>query len=288
MLYAGEDLGDTECFIAYNMHWLPHDFALRPREKRRDGVLRLTQRKDLYLRRSRWKTRRRSVFRRGASLSLVSEKQPEKGKEALLPDKGRKDRKDRKGSGKSRRAGETMNKALAHFHTITKHKILVMKECFRGGAVPAGAAPRSFQIQSHRVPGGDADITRGPGGPNNAEREDKGYSSAWLHHKGRNKHHYEYWIDYSLDGKHLLAGYADAGPVCGGDVPGTGSLQARSIKAISTKTAIPLSIIPNGKAGELMHPETRALLEKLLHMLADKGEEETYRYIKKEVPEKIR
>ena len=24
--------------------------------------------------------------------------------------------------------------------------------------------------------------------PNNAERADRGYSSAWLHHKGRNKH----------------------------------------------------------------------------------------------------
>lgn len=28
VLYAGADLGDTECFIAYNMHWLPHEFAL--------------------------------------------------------------------------------------------------------------------------------------------------------------------------------------------------------------------------------------------------------------------
>ena len=34
--------------------------------------------------------------------------------------------------------------------------------------------------------------------PNNAERKDKGYSSAWLHHKGRNKHHMEYWIDYGV------------------------------------------------------------------------------------------
>ena len=36
---------------------------------------------------------------------------------------------------------------------------------------------------------------QGDRSPNNAEREDIGYSSAWLHHKGRNKHHYEYWID---------------------------------------------------------------------------------------------
>ena len=47
---------------------------------------------------------------------------------------------------------------------------------------------------------------QGTRSPNNAEREEKGYSSAWLHHKGRNKHHYEYWIDYSLEGPNLLAG----------------------------------------------------------------------------------
>lgn len=26
-------------------------------------------------------------------------------------------------------------------------------------------------------------------------KEDKGYSLAWLHHKGHNPHHYEYWVD---------------------------------------------------------------------------------------------
>lgn len=26
-------------------------------------------------------------------------------------------------------------------------------------------------------------------------KEDYGYSTAWLHHKGRNKHHPEYWYD---------------------------------------------------------------------------------------------
>ena len=27
-------------------------------------------------------------------------------------------------------------------------------------------------------------------------KKDKGYSLAWLHHFGRNKHHYEYWYDH--------------------------------------------------------------------------------------------
>lgn len=46
--------------------------------------------------------------------------------------------------------------------------------------------------------GRDASITRDIEVQTMQEREDKGYSAAWLHHKGRNKHHYEYWIDYSL------------------------------------------------------------------------------------------
>ncbi len=40
---------------------------------------------------------------------------------------------------------------------------------------------------------------QGTRSPNTAEREEKGYTSAWLHHKGRNKHHLEYWIDYDLE-----------------------------------------------------------------------------------------
>ena len=37
-----------------------------------------------------------------------------------------------------------------------------------------------------------------------------------------------------------------------------------------------------------MHPESRELLEKLLRMLAEQGEEKTYRYIRREVLKKRR
>ena len=47
---------------------------------------------------------------------------------------------------------------------------------------------------------------QGDRSPNNAEREAKGYSSSWLHHKGRNKHHFEYWIDYTLKPGEILGG----------------------------------------------------------------------------------
>ncbi len=121
---------------------------------------------------------------------------------------------------------------------------------------------------------------QGTRSPNNAEREDIGYSSAWLHHKGRNKHHYEYWIDYSLK----------AGP--GGMLPCPmpdryiAEMIMDRIAACKTyqKDAYtdksPLEYYLSGKDPAPLHPYTKKNLEYLLRMLAEKGEEKTFRYIK--------
>ena len=81
--------------------------------------------------------------------------------------------------------------AWKHFRTITYHKYLVMKGCFAVGLYRQGLthdlskySPAEFLV--------GAKYFQGNRSPNNAEREEKGYSSAWLHHKGRNRHHYEY------------------------------------------------------------------------------------------------
>jgi len=39
----------------------------------------------------------------------------------------------------------------------------------------------------------------------------------------------------------------------------------------------------HGKDRHIMHPEVRELLEKLLYMLADEGEDATFDYIRREV-----
>ena len=59
-------------------------------------------------------------------------------------------------------------------------------------------------------------------------------------------------------------------------------------KGSQYKDSDPLEYYMNGKAGELMHPETRRLLEKLLHMLAEQGEETTYEFIRRDVLKKHR
>ena len=82
--------------------------------------------------------------------------------------------------------------AWKHFKTITKHKLLVMEGCFKVGLYWQGIthdlskySPTEFLV--------GARYFQGTRSPNAAEREAKGYSEAWMHHKGRNRHHYEYW-----------------------------------------------------------------------------------------------
>ena len=96
-------------------------------------------------------------------------------------------------------------KALQHLRTINHHKKLVMENCFKVGLYKQGLlhdlskyTPSEFLV--------GCKYYQGTRSPNNAEREDRGYSSAWLHHKGRNKHHYEYWIDYSSDREEGIVG----------------------------------------------------------------------------------
>lgn len=172
-------------------------------------------------------------------------------------------------------------KAYKHFCTITKHKILVMKECFRVGLYRQGICHdlSKYSWTEFRV---GCRYYQGTRSPNNAEREERGYSSAWLHHKGRNRHHYEYWIDYSLDGSGTLTGMKM--PVRYVVEMFLDRIAASKVYRGSEYTdRDPLEYYEKGKAGALMHPETRKLLEKLLFMLAEEGEEKTYIYIRKEV-----
>lgn len=172
-------------------------------------------------------------------------------------------------------------KAVKHFCTITKHKILVMKECFRVGLYRQGILHdlSKYSWTEFRV---GCRYYQGNRSPNNAEREARGYSSAWLHHKGRNKHHYEYWLDYSMDGSGRMTGMKM--PVKYVVEMFLDRIAASKVyKGRDYRDSDPLEYYCSGKADGLIHPETRDLLEKLLCMLAEEGEEKTYSYIRHHV-----
>lgn len=169
-----------------------------------------------------------------------------------------------------------------HFKTITYHKMLVMKNCFKVGLYKQGIlhdlskySPTEFWV--------GAKYYQGDRSPNNAEREEFGYSSAWLHHKGRNKHHYEYWIDYSI--KYPNAGMAPA-PMPKKYVVEMFMDRIAASKVYKNKNytdASPLEYYMSGKDVAPIHDDTRTLLEELLNMLAMKGEKSTFEYIRKNI-----
>ena len=98
-----------------------------------------------------------------------------------------------------------MSFAWQHFRTISKHKWIVMRYCFRMGLIRQGLLHDLSKYSPTEFLAG-AKYWQGDRSPNNAEREDIGISYSWLHHKGRNRHHFEYWIDYDTEAETLIAG----------------------------------------------------------------------------------
>ena len=159
--------------------------------------------------------------------------------------------------------------------------MLVMKYCFSVGLYRQGLlhdlskyTPSEFWI--------GAKYYQGTQSPNNAERLDKGCSTAWLHHKGRNKHHFEYWLDYSLDRSKVIEGMKM--PICYAVEMFLDRVAAGQIyNGKNFKDSNPLEYYEKGGAKTLLHPKTRELLEFLLRMYAEKGQDYTFAYIRKKI-----
>ncbi len=177
-------------------------------------------------------------------------------------------------------------KAWRHFRTITHHKFLVMAGCFRVGLIWQGLlhdlskyTPVEFLV--------GCKYYQGTMSPNNAERLKKGYSSAWLHHKGRNKHHLEYWIDYGVPDKKGPRKGEKKG-LCGMKMPLCYAVEMYIDRVSASKNYqkelyrddSALAYYRKGKEFHMLHADTRALLELLLEMLAVRGEKETNRFIR--------
>lgn len=168
--------------------------------------------------------------------------------------------------------------AWGHFRTITKHKLLVMKNCFRIGLYRQGLLHDMSKYSPEEFRSGVI-YYQGNRSPNAAERETLGYSRAWLHHKGRNKHHYEYWIDVSANKEEGLVG--NKMPVRYVAEMMMDRIAASKVyKGKNYTNASPLEYYDYTKKYIVIHPETRKLLEKLLYMLRDEGEEKTFAYIR--------
>lgn len=166
-----------------------------------------------------------------------------------------------------------------HFCTITKHRHLVCSHCFRIGLYWQGLTHDLSKYSPEEFWTG-VRYYQGDRSPNAAERELEGFSKAWLHHKGRNKHHDEYWIDISKDKEEGLVGnrmplrYV-AEMVC------DRIAACQVYKGRNYTSGDAWEYYERTRDYITIHPETRALLEKLLLILRDHGEEAAYLYMRK-------
>lgn len=168
---------------------------------------------------------------------------------------------------------------FGHLTTITKHKILVTKGCFQIGLYKQGLLHDLSKYTPVEFLAG-VKYYQGFRSPINEEKEEKGYSQGWLHHKGRNKHHFEYWIDFGVDPKQGLIGVKMPRRYLAEmfiDRVSAGKIYQKERFNVSS----PLDYYLHGKTYCLMHPDTAWMLEKLLRMYKEKGEAYTFRYVKK-------
>lgn len=154
-----------------------------------------------------------------------------------------------------------MERVSGHFKTVCRHKYYVFVNCCKAGMPIRGVfhdlskftATEFFESVIYY---------QGTRSPINACKEKNGYSEAWMHHKGRNKHHYEYWQDnfdhggvplqvpfiYALE---LVCDYLAAGMAYNGDAFTYEGEYAWWQAKISKPIA--------------MHPQTKVFVELMLH-----------------------
>lgn len=168
-----------------------------------------------------------------------------------------------------------MNKIFSHLRTVLTHRHLVFRYCCRVGIPLQGLVhdlskftPTEF-IPSVRY-------YQGTSSPIGAERRAKGYSAAWLHHKSRNLHHWEYWVEFRDDGteyyvkmpinylKEMICDWLSAGKTYNGK---------------KWHQELPLEYFLAHEAYYKLNPETKEFALRFLNLIKEKGEDEALAWL---------
>ena len=154
-----------------------------------------------------------------------------------------------------------------------------MRNCFKAGIPGRGLLHDLSKYSPTEFREGAAHYQDATRSPTERERADYGYSNAWMHHKGRNRHHFEYWNDYNYKAKgpapvkmpvkFLLEMFCDR----------VGACRVYHKKEYYDGSAY--DYFMQHKAKYNMHPATLKALERLLFTLKMYGEDMTFKYIRK-------
>lgn len=171
---------------------------------------------------------------------------------------------------------------IKHFRVITKHRHKVIEHAAKCGIFWQGLRHDLSKYSPSEFIAGAKYFT-GTKSPNEMERSENGHSLAWIHHQGRNKHHFEYWKDYSphthriesvkMPYKYLAEMFCDR------------VAASKIYQGENYTNKHPLEYFMRAKKTRQIHPETSDELERLLTILAEKGEAAAFGEIKKKLKE---
>lgn len=156
-------------------------------------------------------------------------------------------------------------KLFKHIHTVNKHRRAVRKLCFKCGIYKQGLMHdlSKYSLTELR----QAKYWTGKRSPIDVQIEVEGFSEAWLHHKGRNKHHYEYWQDQAhgvtapMPIRYVAEMFCDRVAAC------------KTYLGDKYTISSPLEYMDSKpQEKELMHPATYKTLHDLFNILATCGE----------------
>lgn len=166
-----------------------------------------------------------------------------------------------------------------HLKTVTKHRWIVFQQCARCGYFWQGLVHDLSKLSRAEF-SSSARYFQGDRSPIEAEKAKKGYSEAWLHHKGRNPHHWEYWTDFDERDGHIIANKIQyryvVEMVC--DWIGAGMVYSQNKWTQSE----PLAYYDKVRKGRHFHKETEILLRFFLETIKDYGLDKFYEVARSE------
>lgn len=160
-----------------------------------------------------------------------------------------------------------MTAVWKHFRTVCRHRWIVFRLMCRCGYPWQGFMHDLSKLSPVEfLP--SARFFQGDKSPIEAEKAKVGYSAAWLHHKGHNPHHWEYWVDFGKAGEPIPARIPYRyviEMIC--DYVAAGMVYSKK----KWTPGEPLAYFDRVRAGRHFHPETEDLLEAYLRVIREEG-----------------
>ena len=176
----------------------------------------------------------------------------------------------------------TLKKIIGHFKTITRHRHTVIAHSRLAGILFQGLRhDLSKYSPTEFIPG--ARFYCGDRSPNEEERALYGYSAAWLHHKGRNRHHFEYWSDYNVKTKEF--GPVPMPPKYIAEMFCDRGAASKIYQGKKYTDKHPLEYFMRSKGRRPIDPNTSDIIEGLLRTLAEDGEDAAFAAVRKMLKE---